>query len=293
MFSDSLRFGPDLAQARLELFDSRASGIDVGIGLGQRELIGRGIEPNQQFIRLDDRVVLDPNLDDTAGNFTGDLGDVSLDVGVFGGDVAAALQPEGKRTDNDEHRHADQRQFSLARRHDGILPLRRRVPRETEFRPATTAEPLVEPLAPGNQRLLDALQQCEQLLALPGGQIGKRGFNRVLGDPPDALVHPFGFGRQIDTFHAPVAGLGAAFDPAIGHQPVDHAAGGRLFDFHHLGEFGMRRPGPAVQAGQHQPLAAGDPEPSHAAIEFRPQQAGDVRDHDPNVFFGIRHGRPL
>jgi len=102
-----------------------------------------------------------------------------------------------------------------------------------------------------------------------------------------------GFGGQVDAFYATVAGLGAAFDPAIGHEPVDHAAGGRLFDFHHLGELGMRRPGPAMQAGQHEPLATGDPEPAHTAIEFRPQQAGDVRDHDTNVFFGIWHGGPL
>ena len=50
---------------------------------------------------------------------------------------------------------------------------------------------------------------------------------------------------------------------------------------------------PAMQAGQHEPLATGDPEPAHTAIEFRPQQAGDVRDHDTNVFFGIWHGGPL
>ena len=44
-----------------------------------------------------------------------------------------------------------------------------------------------------------------------------------------------------------------------------------------------------VQTGQHQPLRPGDPEPAHAAIELRPQQAGDVRDHDTNVFVGIWH----
>jgi hypothetical protein len=48
-----------------------------------------------------------------------------------------------------------------------------------------------------------------------------------------------------------------------------------------------------MQAGQHQPLAAGDAEPADAAIEFRPQQAGDIGDHDTNVFFGIRHGGPF
>ena len=31
------------------------------------------------------------------------------------------------------------------------------------------------------------------------------------------------------------------------------------------------------------------PEPADAAIELRPQQAGDVRDHDANIFVGIWH----
>ena len=106
-------FGPDLAQVRLHLFDGGACGIDFGFGLGQRKLIGGGIEAHQHLARLDDRMVPDLNLDDTAGNLTGDLGDVGLDVGVFGRDVAAALQPGDQRADSDEHGHADQRQFSL------------------------------------------------------------------------------------------------------------------------------------------------------------------------------------
>jgi hypothetical protein len=35
-------FGPDLAQARLELLDGGARGIDFGFGLGERQLIGGG-----------------------------------------------------------------------------------------------------------------------------------------------------------------------------------------------------------------------------------------------------------
>ena len=121
----------------------------------------------------------------------------------------------------------------------------------------------------------------------------QRGFDRRLGDAPDALVHPLGLRRQVDALDAPVAGLGAALDPAIGHEPVDHAAGGRLLDLHHVGELGMRGAGAAMQAGQHQPLRAGDAEPAHAAIELRPHQARDVGDHDTDVFVGIRHGALL
>ena len=110
-----LGLGPDLAQARLELLDGGARGIDLGLGLGERQLIGRRIEAHQHVARRDDRMVADPHLDDAAGNFAGDLGDVCLDEGVLGRDVAAALQPEGQRAEQDEHGHADQRQ-SLRRR---------------------------------------------------------------------------------------------------------------------------------------------------------------------------------
>jgi hypothetical protein len=37
-------------------------------------------------------------------------------------------------------------------------------------------------------------------------------------------------------------------------------------------------------------LRAGDAEAAHAAIELGPQQPGDVRNHDPNIFIGIWHG---
>ena len=62
--------------------------------LASASSIGRGIEAHQHLARRDDRMVPDPDLDDAAGNFAGDLGDVGLDEGVLGGDVAAALQPE-------------------------------------------------------------------------------------------------------------------------------------------------------------------------------------------------------
>ena len=77
-------FGPDLAQARLELLDGGARGIDVGLGLGERKLVGGGIEAHQHVAGLDDRMVPDPHLDDAAGHFAGDLGDVGLDEGVLG-----------------------------------------------------------------------------------------------------------------------------------------------------------------------------------------------------------------
>ena len=101
--------GPDLAQAHLELLDGGTRGIDLGFGLGEGQLVGRGIETQQHVAGRDDRVVADAHLDDAAGHFARDLGDVGLDERVLGRGVAAALQPDDQRAEQDECRHADQR----------------------------------------------------------------------------------------------------------------------------------------------------------------------------------------
>ncbi len=89
-----LGFGPDLVQAGLELLDGGARGIDFGFRLGERQLVGRRIEAEQHVAGGNGRMIVDPHLDDAAGNFAGDLGDIGLDERVLGRDVAAALQPE-------------------------------------------------------------------------------------------------------------------------------------------------------------------------------------------------------
>ena len=234
-------------------------------------------------------MVPNAHVDNSAGHFARDLGDIRLDERVLGRGVPAALQPDDQRAEQDEHRHADQRPWPQALAHGAAFPLRPRAPREAGLRPATTAFPSRGGIHRGNQGFLDALQQRHQLPAFLRREAGEGVFDRRFGDAPDALVHPLGFRREIDALDAAVVALGPACHPAIGHQPVDHAAGGRLFHLHHLGKLRKRGARMPVQTGQHQPLRPGDPEPADAAIELRPQQAGDVGDHDTNVFVGIRH----
>ena len=120
-------------------------------------------------------------------------------------------------------------------------------------------------------------------------KIGQRGIDGLFGDAPDALVHPLGVRGQVDPLDAAVVARGAALDPAIGDQPVDHAPGGGLFHLHHLGKLGKRCAGAPVQAGQDQPLRARDAEAADAAVEFGPQQPRHVRNHHTNIFVGIWH----
>jgi hypothetical protein len=51
----------------------------------------------------------------------------------------------------------------------------------------------------------------------------------------------------------------------------------------------MRRAGAPVQAGQDQPLCARNAEAAHAAIELRPQEAGNVRNYNTDILVGIWH----
>jgi len=137
---------PPADNARLERLMALTRGRQVVVAAsthpGEEEIL---IEAHQQLACLDGRMVPDPDFDDATRNFACDLGDVGLDESVLGGDVAATLQPEAERADDDQHGHANQRQSSLPRRHGALLPLpwTRRGPREAEFR----AEFVVAPLA--------------------------------------------------------------------------------------------------------------------------------------------------
>ena len=127
---------------------------------------------------------------------------------------------------------------------------------------------------------LDAAQQLEELAGLARRQLGQRVVDRRLGDAPDALVHALGLGGEVDPIDAPVAGLGAALDPALGLQAVDQPADRRLLDLHHVGKLGLGGARTPVQPGQRQPLRACQAEPAHAPVEHRAHQPRDVGDHE-------------
>ena len=194
-------------------------------------------------------------------HFARDLRDVGLDERVLGRGVAAALQPEHQRAGQHQRGHADTARAGAAARltaprsRCGGARARGLAVRRRRCGPVAVAPSI------GDQGLLHARQQPHQLRALLRREIGERVVDRRLGDAPDAPVHPLGFRREVDALDAPVAVLRAALDPALGLQPVDHAAGARLLDLHHVGELGLRGAGVAVQAGEHQPLRARDAEP--------------------------------
>ena len=171
------------------------------------------------------------------------------------------------------------------------LPLWPRAPREAGRRPATTALPAG---AASTAETRVFLTRCNNAISclLSCAERPVRASSTVASATRQMrLCTRSASGVRIDALDAAVVALGPARHPAIGHQPVDHAAGGRLFHLHHFGKFRKRGARMPVQTGQHQPLRPGDPEPADAAIELRPQQAGDVGDHDTNVFVGIRHAR--
>ena len=116
-------FGPDLAQVGLHLLDRSPRRVDFCLGLGERQLVVRGLQAHEHVACRNSRVIVDAQLHDAAGHFAGDLGNVGLDEGVLRRHVAAALQPEGQRRHDDQHGHADQRQSLHALAHGTALPL--------------------------------------------------------------------------------------------------------------------------------------------------------------------------
>ena len=222
--------GPDLAQAHLELLDGGARGIDFGFGFGQRQLVGRGIETQQHVAGRDHGVVADAHVDDAARHFAGDLGDVGLDERVLGRGVAAALQPDDQRAEQDEHGHADQRQWPQPLAHGAALPLRPRAPRE----PACVRQPRrcaagasSHPPKPGS-----VLMRCNNAISclLSGAERSASASSTVVfGDAPDALVHPLGFRREIDPLDAAVVALRCGVQPS--HWPPAGRSSGRRSPF--------------------------------------------------------------
>jgi hypothetical protein len=70
---DLLGLGPGLAEAGLQLLHLGASGVDLGIGLGEREPVRLGMETHEQVAGRHDGVVANAQVDDAAGHFAGDL----------------------------------------------------------------------------------------------------------------------------------------------------------------------------------------------------------------------------
>ena len=121
-------------QTGFELLDCGTRGTDFGFGLGERRLVWGWIETEQHVAGGNGRMILDAHLGDTAGNFTRDLGDICLDEGVLGRDVAAALQPRDQRSNQHEHRHADHRDLLHPLRHGAALPFCRALAPKGRFR---------------------------------------------------------------------------------------------------------------------------------------------------------------
>ena len=140
-----------------------------------------------------------------------------------------------------------------------------------------------------DQPRFDAHQQLEELPSLLLRKIRERVVDGCFGDAPDALVHALGLGREVDPVDAPVAGLGAALDPALGLEAVDQPPGRRLLDLHHVGKLRLGGAWTPVQPGQHQPLRTREAELAHAPIEHRAHQPSDIGNQEADRFIRIRH----
>ena len=85
-----LVLGLGLAQADLELLHRGARRIELGLGLGERQLVGLRIEAHEHLALRDRGMVANGELGDAAQHLAGDLGDVGLDVSVLGRGIAPA-----------------------------------------------------------------------------------------------------------------------------------------------------------------------------------------------------------
>ena len=62
------------------------------------------------------------------------------------------------------------------------------------------------------------------------------------------------------------AAFRAPLNPAVRLEPIDHPPGARALHLHHVGEFGLRGAGVAVQSRENQPLCARDAQASDTTI---------------------------
>ena len=89
-------------------FDHGSRGVQLGIGLGQRDAERLRIQLDQHVAGMDGGMVADQHGHHLAGHFRGNLGDVGLHIGIFRADGAPALQPHRDARDDHQRRHADQ-----------------------------------------------------------------------------------------------------------------------------------------------------------------------------------------
>jgi hypothetical protein len=90
-----------------------ARGIELCISLGQRHPEGLGIDGEEHVAGLDLGMVADVHLVHAAGDLGGNLGNVGLDIGVLGRDVAPAPEPEQQRCQDRHARHATEQKPPL------------------------------------------------------------------------------------------------------------------------------------------------------------------------------------
>jgi hypothetical protein len=107
--ADALLLGGDLPLALAimgaEPVDALAHAGELGLGGGERDPVGLGIDFEEKLAGLDDLVVGDENADDTPIDDRADVDDVGLHIGVLGGDVAPAVDVHPCRAAKHEERH--------------------------------------------------------------------------------------------------------------------------------------------------------------------------------------------
>jgi hypothetical protein len=155
----------------------------------------------------------------------------------------------------------------------------RPAPRPDRPRPPVAASRVEHRL----QLPLHPRHELGKLVPLARRQPRQRIVDRAVRNLCQAQLDQIGLVRQVKPVDAAVGAIGAALDPALRLHPVDHAAGGRLLDFEHLGELGLRRSRPPVQAVDHQPLRAGQAELSHPPVKRRPKQPRDIGDQKTDM----------
>ena len=92
----------------LQRGDLLAEGVELGFRALQSQLVGNGIDLDEQVALGDAGVVANGHLDDAPRDLGGHLHDVGLDVGVLGRHVASAREPQEDADSANEQGHADE-----------------------------------------------------------------------------------------------------------------------------------------------------------------------------------------